>query len=358
MHWLDEQEFERRPLVLVEDHLYHTADLLAELSGAGPDLPGRITAVVLDRPGPDTDAAVADWLGRYPELQVVADVGRSFRSSGRLRTLEGADLAALPRFARLIAQLLRPGGVLVQDVQLSTLAFVPADRWWESIYAAATVRGLFPDRPPTVRFLSNKRGYAATFGRELLDAGFDPRDVMDKAELRRIVVPTLLDLVRLACPLTLITTAGGRGGGGPRSVLVSDRDAERHEIEHVLDLVLWPTARGVELGGRWVANDVGVTLRADAPETATWAALIDDRLVNGPGLRVVDVGARIAPPDAGRAEITNLAARHLHTLRGRLRDGGAIVTANHAYRLREDGRVGRVPPPTFALQPDSTKVAE
>ena len=93
-----------------------------------------------------------------------------------------------PRSPDSSRALLRPGGVLIQDVQLGTLPFVPADRWWESIYLAATVRGMFPARPPTVRFLSNKRGYSATFGRDLLDAGFDPRDVMDKSALRDVVV--------------------------------------------------------------------------------------------------------------------------------------------------------------------------
>ena len=57
---------------------------------------------------------------------------------------------------------------------------------------------------------------------------------------------------------------------------------------------------------------------------------------------MLDVGARLAPEGAGRAEVTNLAARHIHGLRSRLQDGGAIVTAHHAYRLAEGLRVGRV----------------
>ena len=353
MHWLDEQRFEPRPLVLVEDHLYHTSDLLGALDAARPDLLAQITVVGLDRPGPDTDHIVGEWLEQYPALQVVAAVAP--KEGGRLRVMEPNDFAALPAFARLVAGLLRPGGVLVQDVQLSTLAFVAADRWWESIYAAATVRGLFAARAPTVRFLSNKRGYAATFGRELLDAGFDPRDVMDKSELPRVVVPALIDLVQRAFPLPFVTASGA----ATRTLIVSDADPERRELERVLDLVLWPMPQGMELGGRWVAADDGrVTLRPGSPEGATWTALLDDHLSHGPGVRVVDVGARIAPPGAGRAEITNLAARHLHTLRGRLRDGTAIVTANHAYRLRDDGRVGRVPSATFASARPAAKVHE
>ena len=74
----------------------------------------------------------------------------------------------------------------------------------------------------------------------------------------------------------------------------------------------------------------------------TWIELIADRLQGGEGVPVLDVGERIAPEGAGRAEITNLAARHLHGLRSRLRDGSGVVTAHHAYRLAEGLQIGRV----------------
>ena len=54
---------------------------------------------------------------------------------------------------------------------------------------ASTVRGIVGDRAPKCAFISNKRGYEATFGSELLAAGHDPRDVMNKYELERVVVP-------------------------------------------------------------------------------------------------------------------------------------------------------------------------
>jgi hypothetical protein len=47
----------------------------------------------------------------------------------------------------------------------------------------------------------------------------------------------------------------------------------------------------------------------------------------------MSIGERIGPREAGRAEVTNLAARHIHTLRHRLTDTSAIVTADHAYRI-------------------------
>src|SRR5262245_26313516 len=326
MTWLDEPGFERRPLVFVEDHLYHTAELLAALAAVRPDLLASITAVGIDRPGPDTDATVDEWRTRYPQLQIVAPLTRhdsASAASQRIRALDPIDLANAPSFAKLVSRLLRPGGILVQDVQLSTLPFLPADRWWESIYLAATVRGLFADRAPTVRFLSNKRGYEATFGRDLLEAGFDPRDVMDKAALMDTVVPTIGAFLDREFPYEV------RAGDGRWPV--GRTDADRAELSAVFDAVLWPAAGGLELSGRAIAAGAQAVRGGEAE---SWRLLIDDLLSDGPGLTVIDVGRRLGPPDAERAELTNVAARHVHTLRSRLVDPAAIVTKDHAYRLR------------------------
>jgi len=337
MSWLDASpDFERRPLVFVEDHLYHTGDVLAAMHAARPDLVRSTTVVALDRSGPDTDTSIAGWLGRYPDLQIVASVS----PRERVRSIGAADVADAPAVARLIARLLRPGGVLIQDVQLSTLTFVPADRWWESIYLASTVRGMFPDRKLTVRFLSNKRGYSATFGRDLIEAGFDPREVMDKSDLSAVVVPEVAALFDRTFPLEL---AARFPAGAVRRWPIAANDAETKDVDEALDLALWPGAQGPEIGGRMVkAEGDHVSLRARSPEAETWAALVADRLDGGNGLPVVSVGARIGPEGAERAELTNLAARHIHTLRGRLTHAAAIVTADHAYRLADSLRIGRV----------------
>jgi len=329
MSWLDSPGFERRPVVFVEDHLYHTGEVLEALAARHADLLPHVTVCAIDRPGPDTDAAVADWLSRYPQVQVAA---RS-PARNRLRPLAAVDLESAPAFATFVAGLLRPGGVLVEDVQLSTLAFVPADRWWQSIFVAATVRGLFADRAPVVRFLSNKRGYAATFGRDLIEAGFDPRDVIDKAEVATIGVSAVATLIDRQFGLTLEAWLPGLG---PRVTRVADED--RASLETALDVLVWPAADGVDLGGRLVGKRV--TVRA-GHEAETWSALIRDRIESGTGLLVLKVGERVGPPDADRAEITNVAARHVHTLRGRLRDPAAIVTIRHAYRLADRVAVGR-----------------
>jgi hypothetical protein len=342
-------------MVVVEDHLYHIAELLSALAAADPELPAATTVVCLDRPGPDTRRAVLGWLAAYPALQVAApwEAGESApgpeAGGGRLLALPADVFTSSHRLCQVLAGALRPGGLLVQDVHLENLAFVPAERWWETIYLAATVRGMFAARPPVARFVSNKRGYAATFGRDLLEAGFDPRDVMDKGELRRVVVPTLRAALAAGFPLRL---RAARGAERLEAVPVAAGEAERDEIERELDLVVWSGAAGSgpELGGRALAAEQGrrLHLKEGGHEAATWRALIEDRLGGGGGLPVVEVGARLAPAGAGRAEITNLAARHLHHLRGRLADPAAIQTVHHTYRLAEQLSVGWVAPRSAA----------
>jgi hypothetical protein len=237
-------------------------------------------------------------------------------------------------FARIVASLLLPDGVLVQDVHLSTLRFIPADRWWDSIYVAATVRGLFADQRPAVRFVSNKRGYTATFGRDLMEAGFDPRDVMDKSELETVIVPSLVRDLESRLPLELVTSDNSL----PMPIAV--HDASRQEIERRLDLVEWDVSGRVELGGRLLTSPV--TFRSGSNEGLTWQRLIAERIADGPGVPVLEVGQRLADAGAERAELSNLAARHVHALRSRLVNPAALVTVNHAYRLDSTVTVGCV----------------
>lgn len=339
MFWVRSAGFARRPLVVAEDHLHHVTELLDALMEEDPSLLALTTVLCLDRTGPDTTRLVDRWLATYPDLQVAASLGSGSGKGPRRASLDAAVFESSNRFSKAVAGMLRPGGLLLQDIQLSTLGFIPADRWWESIYLASTVRGMFADNPPTCRFLSNKRGYEATFGRDLIDAGFNPRDVMDKSELREMVVPVVRSYLDRAFPWRLEIAQR------PSSAAVAKTEEDRREIEAELDLVVWCGDPAVEVGGRLLAGEGDkrrLTCKAGSQEAVTWTALVEDRFRGGEGVPVVDVGQRIAPEGAGRAEITNLAARHIHGLRSRLKDGPAILTAHHAYRLAEGLRVGRV----------------
>jgi len=338
MTWVGATGFARRPLVVAEDHLHHVTELLAVLAEADPSILALTTVLCLDRTGPDTTRLVDRWLATYPALQVAASVDSGGGREARRVALDPSVFESANRFCKAVAGMLRPGGLLLQDIQLSTLGFIPADRWWESIYLASTVRGMYPENPPTCRFLSNKRGYEATFGCDLIDAGFNPRDVMDKRELREMVVPVVRSHLERAFPFALEIVEG------PSSAVAKTED-DRREIESELDLTVWCAGPAVEIGGRLFADrlaDRRMAFKAGSQEAVTWTELVEDRFRGGEGVPVIDVGQRIAPEGAGRAEITNLAARHIHGLRSRLKDGSAIVTAHHAYRLAEGLKIGRV----------------
>jgi hypothetical protein len=326
-------------MVVVEDHLHHVSELLDVLAEADAAILDQTTVVCLDRSGPDTSRLATAWLEAYPGLQVAARLDGNVPASLQRRCvlLDPAVFEGAHRFCKAVVGMLRPGGLLLQDIQLATLGFIPPDRWWESIYLANTVRGMFAGSSPACRFLSNKRGYEATFGRDLLDAGFDPRDVMDKSDLRGMVVPVVRSYLGRAFPLVL------QIAGAPDAA-VAKTEEDRREIEGELDLAVWSGEPNVEIGGRLLPDGERkrVALKAGSQEAVTWLELIADRLQGGDGVPVLEVGKRIAPEGAGRAEITNLAARHIHGLRNRLQDGGSIVTAHHAYRLAEGLRVGRV----------------
>jgi hypothetical protein len=349
--------FERRHVVSVEDHLYHTEEMLDAMARVAPELLGWTTVCTVDNPGPDTSTAIAAWLRRFEGVQIAARIDpQDFPAADRrrLRPIDAAELAELSAVARLVASLLLPDGVLVQDVHLSTLRFIPVDRWWESIYVAATVRGMFDRHRPAVRFVSNKRGYTATFGRDLMEAGFDPRDVMDKSELDAVIVPSLGRDLDTRLPFEVVTS------DAPAPVPVAAHEESRRELAQRLDLVDWEVSGRVELGGRLLAAPV--TFRAGSNEGLTWQRLIADRIDAGPGVPVLEVGQRLADAGAERAEISNLAARHAHALRSRLSNPSAIVTVNHAYRLDPSITVGRVrrraslhlrqPPVSAAPPPD------
>ncbi len=330
MSWFCEQPPKRRPILLVEDHLYHIEEALSLLEQSAPRLLPLLTIACLDRPGPDTDRSLKDWLQRFPETRFVAATQEI--KDPRLDPLDPIVFGRQHELTKALALQLRPGGLLLQDVQLETLTFIPRDRWWDSIHLAASIRGLFADRAPCCRFLSNKKGYEATFGVDLLEAGFDPRDVIDKRLAEKLLIPTILTFLDRRLPLELRSAEGGRSA----TSVVGLEPQDRAEVEGCVDLILWDLPGRPELGGRLVprrGRSSRLKLKPGCHELMTWRGLLDDLLHLGPGIPVLEVGRRAAPELAGRAEITNCAARHIHLVRSRLSQADAVQTVDHAYRL-------------------------
>ncbi len=338
------ERFSRRPVVVVEDHLYHIDRLLELLRQLAPELLPRLAVVCLDRPGPDTAAAVQRWASEYPRVVIMADAAPA--DPQQQRRLPAAVLHSNTDYARTVAELLAPRGLLVQDIQLETLRFVPVDQWWETIYLANTVRGMYAQRPPECIFLSNKRGFHATFGKDLLAVGFDPRDVLHKDELTETLVPLLRRRLRDAFPLEL------RVAGEPSREWITRDPVEVELLSARLDLVLWEDrAAKVVLTGRAVASPRGrVELSAGVHEAKTWRELVLAAIGETEGVSTRALGQRLAPARALAAEQSNAAARHIYGLRRRLSAPDGLLTVERQYRLGEELTVGWVRPRARAAE--------
>ncbi|MCA9686780.1 MAG: hypothetical protein KC457_31730 [Myxococcales bacterium] len=326
----------RRPLLVVEDHLHHLDRLLELLRRRAPALLERLSVVCLDRPGPDTQAAVLRWAQEMPQVQVLADAEPALPTQRALpRELQSSANA----YAKTLVSLLAPRGLLVQDIQLETLRFIGPDRWWETIYLANTVRGMYAERPPACVFLSNKRGFNATFGRELLSVGFDPRDVLHKDEIDEALLPVLTDYFESNFPLRLQVS------GEPGVSWLTRDQAEVDELNGRLDLVLWEDrAAKLVLSGRALKGKSRRELTLGSHEALTWRALVEARIDGEVGVPIREVGERVAPDLALPAEQSNAAAKHIYALRTRLKQPEGLVTFEHHYALADELGVGWVRP--------------
>ena len=341
MHWLGASGFRPKPIVIIEDQTYHLMEILDHLHQQKSPWPAHMTVVSLERPGPDTSRATIDWLERFPFLQVAStmapvDTPLPSEYTDRLLVLDEAVFDNQHHFCKTMARLLRPDGLLVQDIQLDTLTFLSREEWWTSIYLASTIRGTFAMRAPSCRFMSNKTGFGIGFGRELMDAGFDPREVIDKSQSGRLITGVLDNFMEQTYPLELEIC---QGHVEPVSYFANRED--RQIIDAATDLVWWDDRHaGPELSGRKVSENK--QLRPKTQEQTTWRALFDDYFDAGCGVPVDVVGKRLAAKDALKAERTNAAARHIHALRSRLCESELILTEDSAYRLNRELVVGRV----------------
>ncbi len=346
MNWLTDHAFGPRPIVVVEDHVYHISKLLAALHQGASSVLDCVTIVCLDRPGSDTDSAISEYLNLYPTIQIAARVSSELSNTfpnDRLLQLPQKVVINQMEYCGTIAKMIRSGGMLIQDVELEFLEFVPKDRWWETTLLATTIRGIFGERRLQCVFFSNKRGYEATFGADLFAAGHDPRDVLNKNELEKIVVPKMKRFIDDQFP-DCLTWRQNADDKWPQSIPSSCSDRERKEISSCLDLILWPIQnKSAYLSGNAIrSSNLEIALSYDSNEYQTWHTMIEDAIRGGPGIPTIEIGFRIAPNGAAKAEATNAAARHIHSLRKRLTDSRLIVTADGYYRIGNGLRIGLV----------------
>lgn len=335
--------FEPRPVVVIEDHFHHISQLTQAIKKKSPAVFDSLTIVCLEKPGPDTTASVIDLLNSYRSLQVAAAIEVDQldpEQVARVSIIRNNLFHDQQEYCKWIASLIRPEGLLIQDIELETLEFIPREKWWETTFLATTVRGIFGPGNLNCCFFSNKRGYEATFGAELLAAGHDPRDVLNKNEMEQMVVPKISRFLKDQFPWSLNRTVIGQST--IHSARITQSDSERKRIESSLDLVVWPMVNQLtRIGGVALSGEPGISLNGESNEAMTWNELARSAF----GLTRVTtaaIGQRIAPAGASKAETTNAAARHIHALRKRLVDSNAIVTVDSQYRLTEGLSLGIV----------------
>jgi hypothetical protein len=293
--WLrSERGLQPRPVIFIEDHIGHVFDLCAALA-ANEALPGEIlercSIVLLDAPGPDTAFETARLLLSYPTLQVVAGpFDTPLRSclqdlaSGHSSTsahITAADAATLlaghgpsaaqslasryadlsarslqdePAFARMLDQLIRPGGLIVCDIELLTLPFAqgPARALYGGARAASIAchrqtepGGQCSQDAARLLIVSNREKFGARIDKALAECGVHVGrdDIFRKSDDLRDVASRICDTLQARFPWRLRARHPRDGGlivhhiGRPDKAL----------IDGMLDVVIWPAQDGAHL---------------------------------------------------------------------------------------------------------------
>ena len=352
MTWLFENPFERRPIVIVEDHLNHLDDICEQLQADQPGLFRLITLVGLDAGGPDTRQDVNRWLRIYPEVKVAAHLASEDAQQlvgqfpDRLLPIPSELLKSSGPIglSELLAGLVRPGGFLLQDVQLDNLHFIPADRKWESIRLLTTqVRALIPGRPSVVWFMSNKSNpFHEVYG-ALTGLNFDPNHFLDKDDLARRVISVFLEFLEESMPFSLRVT---QDDGAIYETAVGEEDLL--DVMNGVDLALWQTDTALRLGGRLIKGDV-LDRKVDSAEGRAWQALVVDRFGERTGVETKRFGELKAPKELDERydsiEINGWGSRLAWGLRSLLQavDPKTLIeTRDGTYRLSDRLQVGWV----------------
>ncbi len=278
-------------MVIVEDKPRHISTLVAELRKCPEELRGLITIVCLAEGHGDTASAVAKWLASDLDLHVLTLPGSATsnlqkRFGERYGVLNPRITQDMESYARELRTLVRPGGLLIQDVVLNPLRFTDPDKW-KSVYAAGQVRSLLMPRGPQLWFMTNKSLRVPHVLRAKEDVKAE--EFFDKEDHLAGIVSSLRRFVKEHFPWRLHLSDGRVAAVG-----IGDDD----DVSHNVDLVVWATTRMKRtVGGRliqWQVHNKGgkPSLRWRPPLSNVDAeavvpalvSLVRDRINHGPGL--------------------------------------------------------------------------
>jgi hypothetical protein len=228
-----------------------------------------------------------------------------------------------------LGKMLRPGSLMLLDIELEPLEFVPADEPWRSLDLVPWFRGSC--RGLCIKLFTNK-SFVATKLIGVLQQSNLSDDVLDKEQIAEEVVPELIEFVSRAFPWTLRSKQ-------PNALSIGPLDTD--DVAEHFDLVVGPEENGqVWIGGRIVEKRFKVNPK-DSDEADAWKLLAEDQLKEHVGVSAKELFPTV---------VLEHRPQRVHRMRGKLKgdfgnaDQGAIRTGDGAYRLDAQLRVGIVEP--------------
>jgi hypothetical protein len=386
-----EHGLQPRPLVFIEDHCGHVFDLCNALA-ANEAVPGEIlercTIVLLDAPGPDTAYETVRLLLTYPTLQVVAgpfatplrpclldfasavvsgtvtaaqvldaDIDALLSTQGRTAAkslaprysdLSERTLQDEPAFARLLDQLIRPGGLVVCDIELLTLPFAQgsARALYGGVRAAsiacqrqAQPEGHCSQQTAKLLIVSNREKFGTRIDKVLADCGVHVGrdDIFRKSDDLADVAAHIRDTLGQRFPWRLHMKHPRDGG----LIVHHTGRQDKALLDSSLDVVTWPAQDGAHLVSGFAVLDarsvVEFSGRAQVLLMLTEAYL-------KPGSHAVaydDICARLEALNEKQSpsQVIEGILRMLHPEQQR-----RVIPkgTNYTYRFGDDARIGLI----------------
>ena len=343
MSWIRSEGFELRPILVIEDHLEPLTKIIEILAAEAAHFLGLLTVVSLPRePRGDSRESVRGWLESHPQLQVAAylaerdaaDLGAAFPDRFQPVPAAALESQTSDRLRAILAGMLRPGGLLLQDICLDSLAFIPHGDLVESFTKIAhSVQQGFPARRrPECWLMSEQRRFEADFMPRLARQGFLPKNFLSKKTLDRNLSQNLKAFLVESMPLFLRLAQHGE-----ESLETILGHEDRDEVMSECDLVLWQPGGRIRIGGRLVKPEEAGRLRQPGTKISQfWDALVRDLFGRHAGVTIEKLN-EIRGDDRGSSLAYDV--RQMFAVA----DGSSILQkVNKSYRFDDRYRVAWV----------------